>query len=61
MPGRTRRLKVMQKDLTVVGLVAVSAHVARWEQDLVGPALEKLLGKAAVSVTTSEVRHALQG
>jgi len=61
MAGRTRRPKVKQEDLTVVGLVAVSAHVPRWEQDLVGPALEKLVGKAAVPATTSEVRHALHG
>jgi hypothetical protein len=61
MPGRTRRPKVKQEDLSVVGKVAVSTHVPRWEQDLVGPALEKLLVGVAGTVTTAEVRRAHQG
>jgi hypothetical protein len=43
MPNRTRRPKIKSDDLQVAGLYQRNDEPPRWERDLVGPFLEKLL------------------
>jgi len=46
MPNRTRRPKIQSDDLQVAGLQQRKDEPPRWERDLVGPFLEKLLRPA---------------
>ena len=43
MPNRTRRPKIQSDDLQVAGLQQRKDEPPRWERDLIGPFLEKLL------------------
>jgi len=46
MPKRTRRPKIQSDDLQVAGLQQRKDEPPRWERDLIGPFLEKLLRPA---------------
>jgi hypothetical protein len=58
MPTRTRRPKVKQEVLHVTGSLPLPAYVPVWEQDLVRPALERLLFPTADAAAQPEVLNA---